>query len=156
MEILNWEARNSPHFASIIAMDQRYLDPSWTPDQWKEAWSKDLYLAGVFSSAEKQLAGFLLFYFPLSSDTAHLLKMALDKKFQRQGLATAALKDAEIFLTSKGAKQLFLEVESTNFSAISLYQRVGFSKIRLVPQFYGFGRDGITMQKECLKEAIGG
>ncbi len=51
-------------------------------------------------------------------------------------------------LTARGVRRVYLEVEQSNIPAQRLYQRIGFRRIGLLPDYYGQGRDGIHMMFE--------
>lgn len=64
-------------------------------------------------------------------ENAHVLSvfgLAVDPGARRRGVAAALLSSAEELARSRGARKLSLRVLSTNQSAISLYERLGFRR----------------------------
>ena len=53
--------------------------------------------------------------------------LAVHPGFQRQGLATAMMQEAERRLVELGCPKLNLQVRTTNRSAIGFYERIGYS-----------------------------
>jgi ribosomal protein S18 acetylase RimI-like enzyme len=60
-------------------------------------------------------------------------------------------------LASRGAGRVYLEVEQDNASALRLYESAGFRRTRVLPGYYGKGRDGWHMVQEApeLERAAG-
>lgn len=52
-------------------------------------------------------------------------------------------------LLARGARRIYLEVESTNEVACQLYERNGFRRIGTLKDYYGAGRDGVHMVYEA-------
>jgi len=59
-------------------------------------------------------------------DESELLKIVVDGKIRRCGVATRLLQFAINALKEIGIKFIHLEVRSNNYSAISLYEKIGF------------------------------
>jgi len=57
---------------------------------------------------------------------AELLKIAVDKSRQRQGVASLLLRTFATLLAGNGAEQIYLEVRSANTPALTLYQQAGW------------------------------
>ena len=72
----------------------------------------------------------------LVADEVHILNLAVDRSFRRQGMAKsivlAALKRAH----QKGAKRAFLEVRSSNMAAKKLYLDLGFTGTSVRRDYY--------------------
>ena len=60
----------------------------------------------------------------------------MDPTIQRSGLAHALMREAILRLKGDGVKALFLEVDSTNLAAVSLYQKLGFETVGNRPGYY--------------------
>ncbi len=85
-------------------------------------------------------------------DEANLLLMAIDPKYQGQGLGFELL-DQSIAQLKNNPIQIFLEVRQSNQAAIRLYEKAGFHQIDLRKNYY-LNRDGtkehaIIMVKTC-------
>jgi len=76
---------------------------------------------------ESTLVGFISFYCnDRQSNVAFLTMLIIDKEYRGSGLATLLITTSINDLNSKGFKSYRLEVAKDNFSAISLYKKLGF------------------------------
>ncbi len=92
-----------------------------------------------------EVAGYIVFWYIL--DEAELADVAVAEKFRRRGIASRLLthcveKHEEIDV-------IHLEVETTNVSAISLYEVMGFKPKGQIKDYYGEGRHALRMS--CLR-----
>jgi uncharacterized protein len=71
--------------------------------------------------------------------------IAVDSAMRGHGIGRELLADAMAQFVAAGVKRVVLEVERTNFAAVRLYERSGFSPVEVLPDFYGPGRDGVRM-----------
>ena len=69
-------------------------------------------------------------------DEAEVLTIATDPAHRRQGLARAALQEAEAQVQTAGATQVFLEVAEDNAAARALYARGGYTQVGRRPGYY--------------------
>lgn len=76
---------------------------------------------------QPRLAGFVLSRIVL--DEAEILTIAVAAKFRRQGIGGRLLAAHLASLARRGAKTLFLEVETGNFAALALYAGFGFTQV---------------------------
>lgn len=69
-------------------------------------------------------------------DEAEVLTIATDPTYRRQGLARAALQEAEAQARTMGATQVFLEVAEDNIAAQALYAQGGYTQVGRRPGYY--------------------
>lgn len=83
-------------------------------------------------------------------ETADIINVAVSKKFQRQGIATALFK--HLFKQAKvlSLKTITLEVNTKNMVATNLYYKLGFKIIRFIENYYDNDGDAYMMQKELV------
>lgn len=74
-----------------------------------------------------------------TSEEAEILSIGVSPKIRRSGLAHALMREAVLRLSGDGVKALFLEVDSTNSSAVQLYQKLGFETVGSRPGYYKAG-----------------
>lgn len=74
--------------------------------------------------------------FRITLDEAEVLTIATDPTYRRQGLARAALQDAEAKAQTMGATQVFLEVAEDNTAAQALYAQGGYTQVGRRPGYY--------------------
>ncbi len=85
----------------------------------------------------------------------YLHNIAVDDRFRRQGIAQKIIEYAVDFLKFQGVNKLFLEVRVSNIAAVSLYEKLGFSKITVRKGFYSNPiEDAYSMVMEIYDEDI--
>ncbi|WP_019219930.1 ribosomal protein S18-alanine N-acetyltransferase [Bartonella florencae] len=136
--------------ASLHQIHQHCFVPAWekqTFDNFLIDHSIFGYKSSLIGQPE-QILGFCLCRLIL--DEAEIITIAVLPHYRQQGIGTLLIDQTIHYLHDKHAIKLFLEVESTNLSALNLYQRFEFQKIseRLAyyPSKNGRG-DAIIMQK---------
>ena len=80
-------------------------------------------------------------------DEADIMNIAVKKDYRRQGIATLLLNHILTVCKEKSIKTINLEVNEDNFSAISLYQKLGFKECGRRKQYYDNKYDAILMKK---------
>ena len=80
-------------------------------------------------------------------DEADIMNIAVKKDYRRQGIATLLLNHILNICKEKSIKTINLEVNEENFSAISLYQKLGFEECGRRKQYYDNKYDAILMKK---------
>ncbi len=76
----------------------------------------------------------------------HIVSIAVLPAFRRQGIASELVNNSmKALKTEYNAKEVILEVRVTNLAAISLYDKLGFSKIRTLHVYYRNGEDAQLM-----------
>ncbi len=84
----------------------------------------------------------------------HVLSIAVEKKHRRQGIATALMKGAEAGLVNTyGVDLVYLEVRISNEPAISLYKKLDYRVLGIMPKYYSDGEDGYLMVKPVSERA---
>lgn len=78
---------------------------------------------------------------------AELLKIAVGRECQRQGVATQLAAHAMRCLTEQKITRCFLELRAGNFPALALYERFGFRRVGLRKNYYASPpEDAIVME----------
>lgn len=72
----------------------------------------------------------------VAADEAELFKIAVLPGFRRQGTAEKLLSAIHEQMRKKGARVCFLEVRSKNIPAVSLYEKAGYERVRVIPRYY--------------------
>ncbi len=78
-------------------------------------------------------------------DTCEVLNVATDSSRRGEGIATRLLSRLAYDAQVLNCKEITLEVESGNTSAISLYQTLGFKQVGIRPSYYAQGVDALIM-----------
>lgn len=91
-----------------------------------------------------QLAAYILILNHPRHRLGRIYSLAVLPEKRGRGLAKALLEHAETHATKPGFK---LELRRDNTSAKQLYERLGYTPRRILPQFYTDGADALEMEK---------
>lgn len=131
----------------LAALEAAAFDRPWSEVQLAGAntaiWLLDAAPDGQ-SHAGPPLAYALFLLLP---DGAELLRVATRPEARGRGLATRLLNHAFHVLERSGRPRAHLEVASGNVSALSLYERLGFSVSGRRRAYYADGSDAVTMSR---------
>jgi len=94
-------------------------------------------------SKSDNLVGFALY--GLSSDQAHLLKIAVRNDLRKQSLASIMFKKDLSELQQKGILSIYLEVAEDNIAANRFYEKLGFEILTVKKKFYSDGSNANAM-----------
>lgn len=78
-------------------------------------------------------------------NTAVITSLAVHPDFKRNKIATNLLTDAIIIARKIEAPSVTLQVAVNNIAAQTLYSKFGFTKTRIIRDYYRKGLDGIEM-----------
>lgn len=82
-------------------------------------------------------------------NTGHILAVAVDENYRREGVGTALIMKSIKRLRKNGADHVKLEVRVSNEAAQKFYGEIGFEPRKVVPEYYSDGEDAVTMRYEC-------
>jgi len=71
----------------------------------------------------------------------------VDDRFRRMGIAMTLMDALMESLRRSGCTSCFLEVKMDNDKAIPLYEKMGFRRSRIVPNYYSMGVHALKMKK---------
>jgi ribosomal-protein-alanine N-acetyltransferase len=71
----------------------------------------------------------------------------VDDRYRRMGIASTLLNALTERLRQAGCTSCFLEVKLDNDKAIPLYEKMGFERSRIVPNYYSCGVHALKMKK---------
>jgi ribosomal-protein-alanine N-acetyltransferase len=77
--------------------------------------------------------------------TGHILTIAVDPPYRRQGVGTALAANIVDRIRTKGAKQVRLEVRRSNLAARQFYLKLGFAEREEIPNYYEDGETAVIM-----------
>jgi len=84
----------------------------------------------------------------VSGSRAHVITIDVAASARRAGLGKILFESLLSRFTAAGARTVRLEVDLSNAPARRFYERMGFEETRKLPDYYGYGRDGIRMVRE--------
>ncbi|MFI5448881.1 MAG: ribosomal protein S18-alanine N-acetyltransferase [Candidatus Bathyarchaeia archaeon] len=82
----------------------------------------------------------------IRAEEAHLISIAVLRSRRRIGIAQTLINELKRFLSDRGVMTLFLEVRVDNGTAIRLYSRLGFRRVRILDRYYSNGASALKMQ----------
>ncbi len=94
---------------------------------------------------DNEVAGYITISHVL--DEAEIERIAVSKKYLRQGIASALMEYALNQMKQAGATKIYLEVREDNVPAINLYRKFGFVITGKRKAYYRDGTDALTMAK---------
>jgi len=109
----------------------------------------DYSCIGIIAKENSQVVGFCIasIYYERSSMVGHILTIDVLPAFRRKDIGARLLQEIEGLLRNKSAKSMCLEVREDNAAAMALYQKMGYSRIGKLRNYYG-NAHGIYMGKQ--------
>lgn len=85
----------------------------------------------------------------------HIVSIAVMPEHRLKGVGfTLMLTTLKNMVQHYKCQETYLEVRVSNLSAISLYRKLGYKEIRVLPHYYLDGEDALLMSKELKPEEI--
>lgn len=100
----------------------------------------------LVARAEGKVAGYLIAW--REGGKFHIANLAVASPFRRQKIGSRLLSEAIKASRELGLTKLYLEVQTSNEPAISLYEKFGFKPTQRRPSYYTDGEDAWTMEYE--------
>jgi ribosomal-protein-alanine N-acetyltransferase len=123
------------------------------------AWSRESYLRELRSPNSyyfvARRAGAIIGHAGMwtVSDEAHISTLAVHPDCRSRGLGTRLLGHLIAIARHLGLPKITLEVREVNYTARSLYRRLGFEEKGLLRRYYGdTGENGVVMCKTLVPE----
>ena len=118
--------------SSIVEIENKTNQMPWSKAQFLSSMEVGHY--SVVMHKDSDILGFAI-YSPIIPES-HLLNIALDPAYQGKGLGDKLLQ--QIILQNRiiGVKTISLEVRVSNLPAINLYEKRGFHKDAIRPDYY--------------------
>ncbi|MFP3868344.1 MAG: ribosomal protein S18-alanine N-acetyltransferase [Desulfobacteraceae bacterium] len=103
-----------------------------------------LLVAGPPPPHPEEIWGYVIYW--LVADEMHILNLAVQPAYRRQGIARRLLLEALRRARALGAKQAWLEVRPSNQAAQSLYHSLGFKPVAIRKRYYhNTGEDALIL-----------
>ncbi|OGV76373.1 MAG: ribosomal-protein-alanine N-acetyltransferase [Methylotenera sp. RIFCSPLOWO2_02_FULL_45_14] len=117
---------------AVMQIEPHIYSHPWTRGNFSDS-LKSEHIAWVLEHDEK-IIGYALMMMVL--DEAHLLNLSITKAYQKQGLGRYLLEHMIQIAQKLKAANMFLEVRSSNISAIALYENIGFNEMAIRRGYY--------------------
>ncbi|MGJ6981297.1 GNAT family N-acetyltransferase [Aestuariimicrobium soli] len=121
----------------------------WSEQLWADELRADDRFVMVAVDSSEALIGVATFQ--LVDEVLDLLRVMVDARWRRMGVASDLLRAGILFATSHGCTRILLEVRDDNQMAITLYEGFGFEVIDTRKNYYGPGLDARVMQHEVAQ-----
>ena len=109
----------------------------------------------IVADVSGSLAGCVLVNYRQGSRLARLYTIAVDRDFQRRGIARALLAAAEKDAVRRGRKVMRLEVRADDAGAIALYEGSGYRRFGSRPRYYDGRIDALRFDKALAQRPAG-
>ena len=86
-------------------------------------------------------------FLPAAGGEGDIMTIAVDPAQRRKGIATHFISELEKWAKDRGATSMMLEVAIENESAIALYSKLGYEKLNIRKNYYGYGKDAQIMKR---------
>jgi [ribosomal protein S18]-alanine N-acetyltransferase len=139
---------------AVLAIEQAVQAYPWTRGNFIDALNHG-YMCSV-DEMDSEIRGYAILMPVL--DEAELLNIGVAVKHQRKGLGRVMLLEMLDVACAKNMLRVFLEVRSSNVTALALYRSAGFSEIGVRRDYYqntNGSEDAITMACDLVGELNG-
>ena len=124
---------NESHVAQVAALEkQRFSDP-WSENSVASELENPLSL-WLIAEEDGAVCGYVGSQTVL--DETDMMNIAVHPDCRRKGIAAALITELVSRLKARGSRVLRLEVRESNFSAIALYEALGFTQLGLRKNYY--------------------
>lgn len=117
----------------IAEIEAACFSDAWSEKMLEETFEYE-YNHLLIEKRNGKVAGYVI-YSDVQGE-AELLRIAVDKRFRRQGIAASLMKDMLEEITESGAEKVMLEVRAHNIAAVKLYKSFGFVDIFVRNNYY--------------------
>ena len=117
----------------VAALEQLLFPDGWSLWAIRKEFEKPYTHCWDAKTGEK-IIGYI--FFSIVADELELADIGIAPAFQKQGIASALLSQMLIIGKKAGARLALLEVRTTNYAAIALYEKFGFKTINIRKKYY--------------------
>ena len=140
------ETMKSSHVAQIAQLEKICFSDPWSEKSIASELNNELAFWLTAMEGE-QVAGYIGSQTVM--DESDMMNVAVHPDFRRRGIAEALVNELVARLKSRESRSLTLEVRASNLSAITLYEKLGFSQIGRRKNYYRNPReDALILRKE--------
>ena len=118
--------------SSIVEIENKTNQMPWSKAQFLSSMEVGHY--SIVMHKDSDILGFAI-YSPIIPES-HLLNIAIDPAYQGKGLGDKLLQQIILQNRTIGVKTISLEVRVSNLPAINLYEKRGFHKDAIRPDYY--------------------
>ena len=124
---------NESHVAQVAALEKQCFSDPWSENSVASELSNPLSL-WLIAEEDGAVCGYVGSQTVL--DETDMMNIAVHPDCRRKGIAAALITELVSRLKARGSRVLRLEVRESNFSAIALYEALGFTQLGLRKNYY--------------------
>ena len=124
---------NESHVAQIAAREKQCFSDPWSENSVASELENPLSL-WLIAEEDGAVCGYVGSQTVL--DETDMMNIAVHPDCRRKGIAAALITELVSRLKARGSRVLRLEVRESNFSAIALYEALGFTQLGLRKNYY--------------------
>ncbi len=122
-----------------------FLSP-WSRRAFSHEISENQCAVPLAAVIQDKICGYLVAW--IITDELHIGNIAVDKLWQRQGVAARMLTKVFRLAQLRQCRMAYLEVRRSNLAAQRLYEKFGFQRIGIRPRYYAMqSEDAMVMSK---------
>ncbi len=148
------EQMTAKDLEQILKIEKESFNSPWSRHSFLRDINDNSYAIYLTAKIKEKVVGYIGTW--LLIDELHITNLAVDPEYRQQGIATRLLKKVIRIIkedNSVALSLITLEVRESNRAAIKLYQKLGFSRIRVRPNYYRDNQENaIVMRKELNNE----
>jgi len=133
----------------ISEIEQEAISPPWSYEALQSEINNDdaYFIIAMDNSAKPPLCvGFAILR--QVGDDAELLQIVVDKPARGRGVGDLLMNSVLKYVKEKPLESVFLEVRSSNTAAVKLYEKHGFTTVRIRKSYYNRPvEDALVMKK---------
>ena len=137
----------------LVSLDREYFpDTAWPIEQFREE------IGGktrnyIIAEDDGEVIAYAGAFLPSVGGDGDIMTIAVNPKYRRKGIATYLIAELEKWAKSRGGDSMLLEVNIKNESAIALYSKLGYEKLNIRKNYYGYGKDAQIMKRKLSESS---
>lgn len=133
------------HIPAALEIEQElFATQPWTEAQfWSELAADNRYFIAAMDGED--LLGYADLY--INAPEAEIQTIAVRSAAQGRGIGTELLTSMFAAALEHGCNRMLLEVRADNAAAIAMYEKHGFVRNGLRPNYYALGIDAVLMER---------
>jgi dihydroorotate dehydrogenase electron transfer subunit len=128
----------------VLAIEVDSYPLPWNRDHFIDELKSDHSFPLVAIGPDERIIAYICPRFLL--DEGHIYNIAVHRSFRKLGVGRLLLDKALGICREKGGATVYLEVRTSNQSAIALYRQIGFVSTGVRSKYYKNGEDAILME----------
>lgn len=130
-------------------LEKRCFSSPWELEEYEKSRQREDFSC-LCAYTDGEFSGFLMAFHVL--DECHLLDIATEEKFRRQGVGAALIRELMKRAGEKDGGVIYLEVREKNQAARGLYEKLGFAPVGKRKDYYKYPTDDAVLYTLTLGE----